>query len=336
MILKNNNPNMSSSDDDQEKTRKQHAQLIKELPKTGGWFQPDMFLYQGQWLIPNVILGATLMQNHFKHRSADIFLSSFMKTGTTWLKSLMFSIINRSRFDFSDHPLLHQGPQSCFPVFDAYISQDHAITNMDNLPSPRLFASHLAYSLFPSTYKDPSSGCKFVYVCRDPKDVFVSKFHFMKNVRPKELPVLSINEAFELFCEGLSEYGPYWDHVLGFWKASLESPNKILFLRYEEMKRVPEVYVKKLAEFMGVPISAEEEENGVVEKIVELCSFEHLKNLQVNKTGVLQIGSIIAVNNHHFFRRGEVGDWHNHLTKEMGAKIDQITQDKFNGSGLTL
>nr|XP_043629246.1 flavonol 3-sulfotransferase-like [Erigeron canadensis] len=329
-----------SIEDDQEKTYKQFAQLINELPKADGWFQQHMYLYKGQWLFPDVILGATLMQNHFKHRSADIFLSSFVKSGTTWLKALMFAIINRSIFadfsDFSDHPLLRQGPHSCVPAFDVYISQDHAMTNMDLLPSPRLFASHFAYSLFPSTFKDPSSGCKFVYVCRDPKDVFISLFYFMKNTRSIELPPLSFDKAFELFCDGVLDSGPYWDHVLGFWKASLESPNKILFLRYEELKREPQVHVKRLAEFMGVPISIKEEENGVVEKIVTLCSFEHLKNLEVNKTGMTQITNKYAISNHVFFRKGEIGDWKNHLTKEMGAKIDQITQDKFTGSGLAL
>ncbi|KAK7861577.1 flavonol 3-sulfotransferase [Quercus suber] len=33
-------------------------------------------------------------------------------------------------------------------------------------------------------------------------------------------------DAFELFCEGVSPFGPYWDHLLGYWKASLNSPEK--------------------------------------------------------------------------------------------------------------
>ena len=98
--------------------------------------------------------------------------------------------------------------------------------------------------------------------------MLVSPYHFLKKLRSKELHSLSFNEAFELFCEGVSEYGPYWDHVLGFWKASLESPDKILFLKYKEIKKEPHVHAKKLAVFMGVPISAKEEETGVVEKIV--------------------------------------------------------------------
>ena len=46
---------------------------------------------------------------------------------------------------------------------------------------------------------------------------------------------LHLGDAFMNFCEGLSSSGPYWDHVLGYWRASLESPKRILFLKYEDL-----------------------------------------------------------------------------------------------------
>ncbi|GKC27321.1 flavonol sulfotransferase-like protein [Tanacetum coccineum] len=252
---------MSTERDDQEKTHQEHAKLITKLPKADGWFEQHVYLYQGNWLLSTNLLSVMLMQKHFKHRTSDIFLVAFMKSGTTWLRSLMFTILNRSQFDFLDHPLLNQGPHEVFPAFDLYLPQDYPMTNVDVLPSPR-----------------DSKRC-------------LSKFLFMQKLRPKTLPPISFDQAFELFCEGVSEFGPYWDRVLGFWRASLESPNKILFLKYEEIMKEPEVHVKRLADFLGVPISAEEEENGVVEKIAKFCSFEHLKNLEVNKTGVQRFDS---------------------------------------------
>ncbi|XP_059669407.1 cytosolic sulfotransferase 18-like [Cornus florida] len=87
---------------------------------------------------------------------------------------------------------------------------------------------------------------------RNPKDVFVSNWFFLKKLRP-ELPSLSIQEAFKLFRQGVTQFGPFWDHVLGNWNASRVSPEKVLFLTYEDMKIEPFVHVKRLAEFLGHP-----------------------------------------------------------------------------------
>ncbi|KAI8528815.1 hypothetical protein RHMOL_Rhmol12G0177100 [Rhododendron molle] len=129
----------------------------------------------------------------------------------------------------------------------------------------------------------------------------------MNRLRSKDLPILTLDEACELFYDGVSEYGPFWDHLLGYWNASVEAPDKILILKYEEVKREPGVHVRRLAEFMGVPFSAGEEEGGLVGEIVELCSFDKLRNLEVNKTGVSRFSEEIVVQNLGFFRKGEVG-----------------------------
>ncbi|XP_057474968.1 cytosolic sulfotransferase 17-like [Actinidia eriantha] len=308
--------------------------MIRTLPKGRGWLTKEIILYQGCWLPLNWGLeGVLLVQNHFKARPTDIFLATFPKCGTTWLRALMFATINRSQYDFSTHPLLNSGPHSCFPFLDLYFSNDHSIAaNLEALPFPRLFATHMPYSLFSKSVT--SCGCKFVYIWRDPKDVLISKWHFMNKIKSKDLPPLSLPEAFELFCEGVSEYGPFWDHVLGYWKASQESPNNILFLKYEDMNREPAVYLKTLAEFMGVPFSPEEEEEGVVEKIVELCSFKNLSNLEVNKIGVERFSDELVIENHNFFRKGQIGDSKNYLTGEMIKRLDSITMKKFSGTEL--
>ncbi|THF95235.1 hypothetical protein TEA_019890 [Camellia sinensis var. sinensis] len=128
-------------------------------------------------------------------------------------------------------------------------------------------------------------------------------WYFMNKTKPKEQPPLSLDEAFDLFCEGISNYGPFWDHVLGYWKASQESPNNILFLWYEDLKREPSVYLKRLAVFLGQPFTIEEESEDVAQKIAKFCSFENLSNLEINKCGVQQFNKELAVENSNFFRK---------------------------------
>ena len=106
---------------------------------------------------------------------------------------------------------------------------------------------------------------------------------------------LHLEDAFEFFCEGVSNLGPYYDHVLGYWRASLESPKRILFLKYEDLKNETIYWVKTIAKFMGNPFSLEEEDKGVVQNIINLCSFENLSSLEVNKSETVQIGANLLV-----------------------------------------
>ncbi|KAB1214326.1 Cytosolic sulfotransferase 6 [Morella rubra] len=140
-------------------------------------------------------------------------------------------------------------------------------------------------------------------------------------------------------------YGPFWDHVLSYWKESLEKPQKgIFFLKYEEMKEQPTIHLKQLAEFLGCSFSPEEEAKGIVNDIINLCSFNNLSNLEVNKKesknvnnlGVNEKGSTLqfSIENASFFRRGKVGDWKNYLTAQMAEKCDRITEERFHSVGL--
>ena len=61
--------------------------------------------------------------------------------------------------------------------------------------------------------------------------------------------------------------------MLEYWNESLERPQKVLFLKYENMKEDIISHVKRLAEFLGFPFSLEERE-GVVKEISRLYSLK--------------------------------------------------------------
>ncbi|KAL1193065.1 Cytosolic sulfotransferase 16 [Cardamine amara subsp. amara] len=101
------------------------------------------------------------------------------------------------------------------------------------------------------------------------------------------------------------------------------------------MRANPLSYVKRLAQFMGYGFTAEEQKEGVVEKAVNLCSFETLKSLEVNEGEKIREDiPLVLWSNSAYFRKGKVGDWHNYLTPEMAARIDGLMHEKFKGSGL--
>ncbi|CAA2958511.1 cytosolic sulfotransferase 12-like [Olea europaea var. sylvestris] len=305
--------------------------LISSLPKEKGWVASHLYKYQGFWNPPRHIQGIMTCQEHFEARDSDVFLVTTPKSGTTWLKAVMFTLINRMQYPINqEHPLLSKNPHDLVPFLEIKLYADNQIPDLSSFKSPRLFATHIPIFSLPKFVRD--SSCKLVYLCRNPKDIFVSLWQFTNKLRLQEMGSNSLGETFDMFCRGVNIYGPFWDHVLEYWKESMEKPHKVFFLKYENMKERPADNLRCIAEFLGCPFSNEEEESGIVEQILKLCSFDTLSNLEINRTGRLASGE----ENKAFFRRGEVGDWKNHLPTEMAQKLDQITEQKFSGTGLKL
>ncbi|KAM3380948.1 flavonol 4'-sulfotransferase [Capsicum galapagoense] len=300
--------------------------ILSELPRERGWVSDQIYQYKGTWYSTNVLQGLlVLQQQQFEPKPNSVLLASYPKSGTTWLKALLFAITNRSQHDnFSTHPLLSSNPHELVPYLESY-----ALNHPTNpTPNSCLIQSHLAFNGLPESITGDNYKCKIVYVFRDAKDVLVSFWYFVEKLRRKDMPFISLAEAFDRFTKGYSPFGPFWDHVMGYYKASLEFPERVLFLKYEDLKKDPIFNAKRLAEFLGQPFSLEEESEGIVERIIELCSFEKLRNLEVNKEGTYSGSFSLTIANNIFFRQGKVGDSKNHLSKEMIEVFDDITKQK--------
>lgn len=303
--------------------------LLDELPKEKNW-KPnfDFYQWEGFWYLPNHLESAIAAKSHFQAQDDDFILASFPKTGSTWLKALIPSILNRNGDDQDDDshdPLIKNHPNALMPSFEIKLFADNPNPDLSGMPSPRLFRTHVPYAMLSESVE--KSGCKIVYIAREPKDTFVSLWHFM-NTR-QEYGLYPVNEAFDGFCKGVSFFGPFHEHVLGYWNESVKRSEKILFLKYEEMKRDTRGQVKKLASFLGKPFMKEEE----LDKILWSCSLERPKNLEVNRSGFDPWDQMAHSS---YFRKGLVGDWKNNLSAEMKERLDEITRKKFEGSGLDL
>ncbi|KAJ3673857.1 hypothetical protein LUZ60_005849 [Juncus effusus] len=241
-----------------------YKDLILSLPQEKRLLGIPLRQYKGFWQGEGALSGIISFQNSFKPRPDDIFVASFPKCGTTWLKAITFAIINRNR---------------------------------------------------------------------DPKDALISMWHMINMGSIAKDQTFSLSQAFELFCEGRVLAGPIWEHMLEYWNESLKKPQKILFLKYEDLLENPLGWVKKIADFLGYSFSREEEMDGVPKKIVDLCNFKSLTSLDVNKKedGITNVTKM----NHIYFRKGVKGDWRNNMSLEMAERMDAITKEKLGGSGLS-
>ncbi|KMT07675.1 hypothetical protein BVRB_6g147980 [Beta vulgaris subsp. vulgaris] len=333
------NPNEPQNDQEIILHDEEVKQLKQCLPKTMFLGNVELLKYQGFWYPAdtNMFKNTLMFQRHFQARDNDLIVASFPKTGTTWLISILYSVVNRFKHPIKQSPLLINHPHElvCSLEYDIY---GHAFDNprphhLNELPSPRLFHTHLSYMTLPESIK--ISGCRILYITRNPLDTLVSMMYFvmkpLKEIVGEDVKLPSIEDCFEDFCEGKFVHGPFFEHVIEYWKHSVEQPKKVLFLKFEDLKKDPVLQLKRVAEFVGMPFTQREESEYCIKEIIEFCSINNLKELEGNKTGVINK----IYDKKSYFRKGEVGDWTNHITPAMVEKMTKLMEEKLQGTGLS-
>uniref|UniRef100_A0A0E0MCA6 Sulfotransferase n=1 Tax=Oryza punctata TaxID=4537 RepID=A0A0E0MCA6_ORYPU len=300
----------------------QLRQVVETFPAAvSGIGQPYCRHPDGWYMSRRGVVSAMVIKRHLMARATDVFIATFPKSGTTWLKALLHSALHHDAHELAAH-----SPHQLVPFLESQLFVNDRIPDLSSLPAPRILTTHIPAQSLPDSIA--ASGSKVVYLCRDPKDCFVSLWHFWNRFVSWDIDV-----AVQQFCDGISHFGPFWEHVLGYWRWHVEKPGQVFFLTYEELAADTLGLLRRLAEFVGRPFTVEEQEAGVDRKIVEICAMESLSRLEVNLSGTTDFIEKDVPNN-IFFRRGVVGDWRNHLTPEMAMKIDEITESKFKGTSL--
>ncbi|KAK5803984.1 hypothetical protein PVK06_031633 [Gossypium arboreum] len=172
-----------------------------------------LYQYQGFWCSPNFIEDIILAQEGFRAEPTDIFVCSASKSGTTWLKALTFAIVTRTRYDTSTSPLLSKVSHDCIPTLS------NSGKKLDLRPRTSSNRHQTPYHALPKSLLN--SDCKVVYICREPKDVFVSLYHFLAKRAPNKDDYLSLEKAFDLSCESKS-MDPIWTMKTRFCSSNMK------------------------------------------------------------------------------------------------------------------
>jgi hypothetical protein len=159
------------------------AGIIPSLPLETRWPSFRLRHYAGFWVPEVKILqiGIPAIHSCLKPRPTDVFLASYPKSGTTWLKALAFATLKHSTHPPCDgnHPLRHCSPHDIVKFLEM---EFNTRDEFEALPSPRVLATHLPYSLLPNCITGESSRCRIVHICREPKDALISFWLFTRKM----------------------------------------------------------------------------------------------------------------------------------------------------------
>lgn len=253
-----------------------------------------------------------LIRKEFVVKDGDVFVVTYPRSGTTWTEQIVHLLVNNGR----------QGEQRLTDAVPWLETLPHRPNGMieflKTMLSPRLFTSHLPYSLMPDVR---ATTAKIIYVARNPKDVAISTYFHNQSKLGYEG---SWEEYFQLFMHSDVGFGPYFDHVLPWWQAS-QHDGHILFMKYEDMKQDPAGNVAKIGSFLE-----READPQLIDMVVTLSSFQSMKSNEV--TNFEWIPQRADKPKH--FRKGDIGDWINYFSAEQSQEMNDLVMKKMKGSGL--
>ncbi|HCZ48675.1 MAG TPA: hypothetical protein DCZ11_06690, partial [Gammaproteobacteria bacterium] len=112
---------------------------------------------------------------------------------------------------------------------------------------------------------------KYICVVRDPKEVVVSGYHFFGSMLLG--PLIPSVETWVRHCTSdQAVFHPWYEFTAGYW-AWRDRPN-VLFITYNEMQDDPSGTIQKVADLMGVTLTAQE-----MNKVNNLTGYEHMKTI---------------------------------------------------------
>ena len=227
-------------------------------------------------------------------RHDDVFFVSFPKSGATWMNFLVAGV-NLSMSDDMRKPTFFNIHQL---IPDLHDCRD---IGMPSLPFPgfRMIKSHSPINPY---YR------QVVYVVRDPRDVMLSYYYFMRGLSAFDG---TVSEFIRSKIYGIESWV---GHVEGWFEQSSPSV-AFLTVKYEDLKLSPETELSRVYSFLGYDLP-----ENIVAKAVEQASFENMKKAEQK----LNYGGRTIAKAFQFMRKGKASQG----VVELGATDLQFINDK--------
>jgi len=256
--------------------------------------------------------------NDFQFRDDDIIISTYAKSGTTWMQQIVSQLL------FSGDTEIDT--QAMSPWVDMRLPpKDVKLPFLEAQTHRRFIKTHLPVEALVYSPK-----AKYIYIGRDGRDVLWSLYnhHAMGNEAmydalnnspgrigpPLEPPPDDIREYWhEWLARDGFPYWSLWQNVRSWW-AIRNLPN-ILMIHFEVLKNHMPEEIRRIAKFLDIPIDETK-----WDEIVEHCTFnwmrEHGEKI-VPMGGVMWKGGVKS-----FIHKGTNGRWRETLTAAESAEYE--------------
>ena len=266
-----------------------------------------------------------------------IWLASYPKSGNTWVRSIISSLLysNDGDFNFELIKKIKQFPEKKyfkdligdFGNFDEikknWITVQDSI-NLDN--QIKILKTHQGkYTVGKDSFTNSQNTLATIYIVRDPRALGSSISNHYN---------LSLNEACNfLMTPQIVGNSKRWEEnqigmkcLLGKWNDHYRSwtrnKNNLLLIKYEDLVQNPNNELEKIINFLKNYLSIETNINKN-KKILESTSFENLK--QMEQEGLFKENVLNKKNDNKvdFFHLGPANNWKETLNEKDKNKIEK-------------
>ena len=238
----------------------------------------------------------------FEERESDVFVVTYLKSGTTWMQVILHNMLTDGNMDFN-----HIYDVSPWPKNQSF--QNEPVENINKLPAPRILKSHDEYDFFNEGMKG-----KIIYVIRDGKDVAVSLFHHNKNYLD---PELTFDGNFEEFFTKEKAAMNWFKYNHEWLENKRNLP--VLYVSYEQLTNDFDTALQRIANYLHVELNED-----MVSRIKKYASFEYMKTHE-SKFGQVALVDTKKVYN-QFIRNGKIGEGN----EQMNTKQKEYFDSRFN------
>jgi hypothetical protein len=220
---------------------------------------------------------------HKRISENDIFIASYPRSGSTWLRFLLFEILTDKTAEF-------ETVNRVIPRPGRHVQAPYLLPEKG-----RLIQTHEPYR---------SEYHKAIYLVRDVKDVVVSEYFHQTG---KGLYRKGFDDFLTAFLRGrVNSYGP-WDHNVNSWLDAMSAKTcEVLIIKFENIRQNPEETLSKILRFLNTSVD--------VERIASAILNNSVSRMREKETRARKTVFRTWKDDSRFIRSGTAGGWHQMLT----------------------
>lgn len=251
---------------------------------------------------------------HLGLKPQDIFQASYPRSGSTWLRFMLFEVLRGEEAGFGNI-------DKCIPEIDAHRGVRPILPG-----GGRLIKTHEQYR------KDYTRA---VFLVRDLRDVVLSNYARAVGVGLAPLVSKGDLDSFLLsFLKGTAlQQGSWQEHTRSWLESPLAKNGNLMVVRYEDLRKTPEQVIGQLLEFLGVTPDFQ-----VIRKAIEDNSLQQMRAKEDRAAKAGEHSPLLASHKNNgedgrFVRKGAVGGWRSKLTDAQIKIIEQYAGDVLRNLG---